>query len=479
MDGKDHKKCENWIINFIDEYRKRYENLPEETRKHISNADNFNPPCQIIVIVSPYQKFTYLWLRKDSELPDKDIQCYLAKNQDEFNQIAEKILSNKEVNKAFIDDYFSKTHKITFRMFIQDQLIWVSRSISQLTPEFEIPKDHFVGSKFALPMKGFFWIVYGDIVNISPEAIINEIVERTIEDQNNKEETTEVEDPLDDVEKIAAGYSTYFYPPVWIGEKPVFDFSSKVDGKVILPVTETSAYKGKLVSFDQKGFFFIEAAEKAIFLRYMNEIIGTANLLGYNFNAISGPDAGETWVTRDKGQTRSQTFPKSITRSWQAELQLGVITEDMINKYQQITKQELLTIVTTAERATKDNVTSDFIVSFAQASQHIRDGKYKEAFLFDWSIIERELRIEWANYLKTQDIKESNRLKKMKSQNIGYVIKGLSLGGIIRVELYNSLITLKGIRNSLYHTGKEVQKNEEIKRHQISEYTLRNRTGIK
>ena len=78
------------------------------------------------------------------------------------------------------------------------------------------------------------------------------------------------------------------------------------------------------------------------------------------------------------------------------------------------------------------------------------------------------MRIEWANYLKIQDVKESNRLKKMKSQNISYVIKELSLGGIISVELYNSLITLKGIRNSLYHTGKEVQKNEEIKRHQIS-----------
>ncbi len=478
MDEGSHKECENWILNFIDEYRKRYENLPEEIRKNISNADDFNPPCQIIVIVSPYQKFTYLWLRKDSELPDKDIQCYLAKNQDEFNQIAENILSNKEVNKAFIDDDFSKTDKITFRMFIQYQLIWVSRSISQLTPEFEIPKDHFIGGKFALPMKGFFWMVYGDIVNINPKAIINEIVERTIEDQNNKEETTEVEDPLDDVEKIAAGYSTYFYPPVWIGEKPVLDFSSKVNGKVILSVTETSAYKGKLVSFDQKGFFFIESTDKFQFLSYMNEIIGTANLLGYNFNAISGPDASETWVTRDKGQTRSQTSPKSITRSWQAELQLGVIAEDMINNYQQITKQELLTIVTTAERATKDNVTSDFIVFFAHASQYIREGKYKEAFLFDWLIIERGLRIEWEDYLKTHDVK-GNRLKKMNRQNIDYVIEELSLGGIISVELYNSLITLKGIRNRLYHTGKEVQKDEEIKCHQISEYTLRNRTGIK
>ena len=479
MDDEDHKECKNWIINFIDEYRKRYEDLYEETRKHISNLENFNPPCQIIIIVIPNQKFTYLWLRKDSELPDKDIQCYIARNQDEFNQIAEKILSDKEINKAFIDDDFSKKDKITFRMFIQDQLIQVSRRISQLTPEFQIPQDHFVGGKFGLPMKGFFWIMYGDIVNINLEAIINEIVNRAIEDQNNKEEEiTEVEDPLDDIEKIAAGYSTYFYPPVWIGEKPVFDFSSKVDGKVIFSITQISVYKNKLVSFDQKGFFFIEAAEKAEFLRYMNEIVGTADLLGYNFNAISEQDVGETLVIRDKGQIRRQTSPKSITRSWQAGLPWSVITEDMINTYQQITEQELLTIVTTAEKETKEPVNSDFIIFFAQARNHIREGKYKEAFLFDWLIIERGLRIEWEEYLKTHDVKD-NRLKKMKRQNIDYVIESLSMGGIISMELYNLLITIKGIRNRLYHKGEDIKEDEEIKCHQISEYTIRKRTGIK
>ena len=67
----------------------------------------------------------------------------------------------------------------------------------------------------------------------------------------------------------------------------------------------------------------------------------------------------------------------------------------------------------------------------------------------------------------------------MKSQNISYVIKELSLGGIISVELYNSLITLKGIRNRLYHTGKDVQKDEAIKCHQISEYIIKKRTSIK
>ena len=101
MDAEDRKKCENWIINFIDEYRKRYEDLPEHIRKCISRLENFNPPCQVIVIVLPNQKITYLWLKKDPDLPDKDIKCYRSKNQDEFNQIADKIISDKDVNKMY------------------------------------------------------------------------------------------------------------------------------------------------------------------------------------------------------------------------------------------------------------------------------------------------------------------------------------------------------------------------------------------
>ena len=211
----------------------------------------------------------------------------------------------------------------------------------------------------------------------------------------------------------------------------------------------------------------------------MNEIIGTAILLGHNFDdIISDADIGETWVTKDKGDMTSLTHPTSVTRSWQADLYMSPISEDTINTYQQITVQDLLTIVKTAENATKDPVNSDFIVFFAHASQYLREGKYKEAFLFDWLIIERGMRIEWEYYLKTQSIEEP-RLKRIKNWNINYVIEGLSMGRIINVEQYNSIITLKGLRNRLYHMGGDIKESEETQCHQISEWTVRNKTNIK
>ena len=88
------------------------------------------------------------------------------------------------------------------------------------------------------------------------------------------------------------------------------------------------------------------------------------------------------------------------------------------------------------------------------------------------------MRIEWKNYLKAQ-VMNGSQPKNIKNREIYYVIRDLSKWGIINAEQYNSIIKLKGLRNRLYHMGGDIQKSEEIKCHQISEWTIRNKTNIK
>ena len=109
----------------------------------------------------------------------------------------------------------------------------------------------------------------------------------------------------------------------------------------------------------------------------MNEIMGTAILLGYNFDVITDLDIGETTVTLNEGEKRNQTYPKSITRFWQAEQEIRPITEDQIASYTQIKVDDLSRIVKIAESASINDETSDYIIFFAHANNHVRDGKYK------------------------------------------------------------------------------------------------------
>ena len=57
-------------------------------------------------------------------------------------------------------------------MFMEPQLIMASKNITQFTPEIKIPEDHFAGVELIMPMEGFFWRMYGDIINIDPETIL-------------------------------------------------------------------------------------------------------------------------------------------------------------------------------------------------------------------------------------------------------------------------------------------------------------------
>ena len=130
-----------------------------------------------------------------------------------------------------------------------------------------------------------------------------------------------------------------------------------------------------------------------------------------------------------------------------------------------------------AESASINDETSDYIIFFAHANNYVRDGKYKESFLFDWLIIERYLRNKWEMYLDTKTL-EKHRKKKLKSWNVDNLLEELSLTENIDQKTYEDISSLKEIRNSLYHKGAEVSKKDAIKCHEISELLIRNETNI-
>ena len=63
MSGRENLECKSWFNNFINEFRRRYNDLPESTRKFVWNVDDFSAPCQLISIVLAGRELTYLWYR--------------------------------------------------------------------------------------------------------------------------------------------------------------------------------------------------------------------------------------------------------------------------------------------------------------------------------------------------------------------------------------------------------------------------------
>ena len=232
-----------------------------------------------------------------------------------------------------------------------------------------------------------------------------------------------------------------------------------------------------MLVFNQEGLFFVGIHDRQKCIRYMNEIIGTAILHGYNLDIVTDLDIGESTVTKEKGEMRSQTYARSITRNWQFQQEMSPITEGMIASYTQLNEKDLRRIVEIAESFSIKPETSDYIVFFAHASHYVRDGKYKESFLFDWLIIEHYLRTKWELYLDKKDL-EKRRKKKLRGWKIDHLLEELSLIEVIDQEIYENISSLKDIRNSLYHRGAEVSKEDAIRCHKISEFLIRKETNL-
>ena len=425
-----NENCKSWYIDFVKQYRQRYDDLPRTAQKFIWNIDDFNAPCQIIsFVVHTNNDLTYLWVRKDPDVQDLDVRCYGPVTPQNFIETAELILSDKSLFENKGKDEERLWLYKSYGEYLENHLISLSNLILKNNPiNTEFLSDHVVGMKLAAPMNGFFWMIYGDVRKIEPERILKEIFDSALarekaEQMGSKQsEQTQISK-----EEIVSGYSTYFYPPLWIGKKPVFNFRSKVNGLFIFPFpTYKLEYKNTMLVFNQRGLFFVGVNDRQRCIRYMNEIIGTAILQGYNLDIVTDLDIGEAIVTKEKGESRSQTFAISITRNWQFQQEMTSITEEMIASYTQINEEDLRLLVKNAESASINAETSDYLVFFAHAGNYVRDGKYKESFLFDWLIIERYLRTRWELYLDNKGL-EKDRKKKLKGWNINNLLEQLSL----------------------------------------------------
>lgn len=480
MNSDRSELVKSWFIDLVKKFREQYLLLPENTQKFVWSIEDFNAPCQILSLTLASPKMTFLWVTKDKNRPDTDVRCYGPVSPDKFLETAQNILSDGELYKNLNREEAKIWNEESFGKYLENQFLGIIKIVkNQPFIPHENSKMPIVGMKIFIPYDGFSWIINGDITSITPDKIVEEIFQGAKQREGaEKNEPAGPKESTKQSEELISGYSTYFYPPVWLGKFPEFDFKSRVNGIFIFPVpTHITHYKKCMISLNQKGLFFVGNRDKHKCIQYMNEIIGTAILLGYNFDTVSENDLGETTVTKDKGERRSQTFPKSITRYWQAEQEISPVNEIIRHTYSEVSVEEMFHIIETAESAIIDQNTSNLIVFYAYANQHLKNGEYMESFLFDWLIIEKHLRKIWDEYLEEKNT-VGGRKKRLKSWTIDHILESLYLSNKIDQELFENTRSLKDKRNGMSHEGYNITKNDAEKCHELAERMIRTSTGI-
>ena len=455
MQVREYPEARNWFLSVIGEYRKQYQRSTENIRKNLWNIDNFQAPCQVLSLTVANPRLSFIFVTKDNIRPDLEVKACGPFETFEVSDAMIQILSDKNLYRKLNDEEKKLWGEESFGNYLERSFLGILEIIKnqplRKTPEEKSAK---IGWKKSILLDGFDWFIYiDDLWKQSPESFVKILFEEAVTRMKQKpaEATSEFATKQED---LIDGFSTYFYPHIWIGDVPEFTFRTRLEGLAIFPQpTFSREYKDRPVLVSQRGLLFIGEKEKAECIKLMNEVIGTSVLLGFKFDVVREGDIGSSTVSSDKREIRSVQYPISLSRNWQASREFSIsIDENILETSLKFKWVDIDSIISKAEEITTNPDLSKSIIFLVQAAAHLSNAEFLESFILSWLIIERHFGTVWDEFLVESNI-TGKRKKKLTGRPIDFVIEQLSLSHRISEEVYHELIELKDIRNDINHEG--------------------------
>lgn len=471
MLNSDNLVLKDWFTEVIKEYRERYESSSKTLRKFLSKIDDFGCPCQILSLTVASPPLTFVYVTHDTSRSDLEVYSYGPTMPHELLPKMEKVLSDEQLYRELRPEEREFSNEESFGKYLENQFIWIQEVVraQSLRPPIQTENMQ-IGIKMSIMFKGFMWMVYNQLESASPEEFVDTIFkgerERGEEDKKNID-NKKVTSQKPEEEKIQ-GFSTYFYPNVWVGDVPEFTFRRRVEGYSIYPnPIFPYDYKGLILVVDQRGWLFVEGKEPGKCIEVMNEIMGVSLLLNFDFDAVRLEDIGEASISKETKEMRNIQFPISLKRNWQAAQSFGGINENTLQAAVKLTPENLSEIVRTSERITKLPENSKIVSLLVAAKAHMKGSEFMESFILSWLMIERILRNKWESFLARKNV-AGRRRKKLREWSIDSIIETMSLDNEIAEDFYDELMQLKTKRNDVNHEGYVNSQKDSIKCFQIA-----------
>lgn len=468
-------KSRSWLLEIIREYRKQLSVSSEGVRKELWRLDDFSAPCQVLSISITNPRLQYIFVTKDIKRPDLDLKCYGPLLPYELVDFMKEELSDPSMRVELTTEDQEAFRTKSFSDYLEELFVGILHTVRDLVLANLVSNGKpFMGWKVIIPYNGFSWFYYNNPSELDPKALVDEMFvgarQREIEPDSDVGSHA---NNAHTVEETIPGFSTYLYPPVWIGEAPIFDFNAKIFGvSTMLNPLFLTTYKGKSVAFGKQGILFIGGKNKRECIKIMNEIVGTAILMGYNFDAVRENDVGETTLSIDHRMIRNQVYPTSISRYTQASYEWGGINEEVVKSSTKIGIDQFHKMVKKAEETLQDSESGKLVAFLAQAHAHLSSAEYLESYVMSWLIIERNLKSSLLRVLEERDVSK-DRKDKVETWSMDTIIEQLEIMGLIDEDLYEELSTLRKKRNKLNHENYVPRESEALMCYKTAEKLVR------
>lgn len=464
-----------WLKEFILEFRKEAEKLPEKERQRITNLDNFSPPCQVLLLWFQNPSTQYLIFTHDEKMKDLDLKVVGPIPTHKAIETLEAILKNPGLDRELSDEEkkFVVDKNITFAEILESLFLNIVHEIRN-APFREPVSVSLVGSKVFLTAKSFYWTIWGNIAEIDRAQLIGETVRQAKEDAAR--ETKPASPPP--ISEAINSHSTYFYPPIWVGKLPKKSFAEKAHGSFIFSEKALDAkYRGRVVVVNQDGLIAIGEEDISKATRFLNEIMATFAIRGFESSAIR-----ELEVCEGKIDALSLLITSYGVRSDTQRTRLfgGLSHELILDGRIEIEKDQIIRTIKEAEKINSDPETSDFLTFLLQSNTHLKNSEYSQSFIMSWVIVERQISWLWGKFLKEEQIprKRRDKLCNPRYWTIDFILEVLDLRGQLTKEEYVDYMDLKDKRNDMIHLGEGVSLEDAEKCYRIATDIVKKRVGF-
>ncbi|OLS25172.1 MAG: hypothetical protein HeimC3_16160 [Candidatus Heimdallarchaeota archaeon LC_3] len=459
----------------------------EQTRKKItigykyrSNLTDLSPPCQIFVIwIFPYDQ-QYFFFTHFDELPDKliditysdhlnlenELRNFISK--DYWKMIDEKSEKNKLLfeNSSLEDILISDTNNIYENQAIRVYADWIVNGEIDVNFSSSIGGSRKWLNGFKTTFKGILDITTFNILDFFVEMKSKRATEIKQRDAQKKEEDQFI---------IINGFSSYIFPPVWIGERPFRNIDEKLSRKYFHPDAGEKIinfdYKGNEVFINKIGKIFILNENREHSLLLLNELMAIFLLFGeiftiktnngnlgrFNYNLSTKKFLSST----HKGNRERVWFFNKIDfsyedfKKWESFNQISVISTEKFNE-----------IIDRIQNL-KLNEYCKVLRIFLDANTQLFRDEFNSSFLVCWTLIEGIITNNWKNYKDSKGIESKKGKSKSKSKSnrdmgIRGILKESKRVGIIQNDLENVIDSLREKRNDYVHNN--MDKNVDLSR---------------
>lgn len=454
------------FLNFIEEWRQKFDSMSIEERQRVTNLDQFSSPCQLEVIWLRSKQLDLdfqLWIVTHFENePDTEVFVHGPIESEDAQEALATIPESTRYNRPLPEEARYIGVK-SYRGLVEGHVLGLIREFRKAAVHqiwSSVHSQPAVQMKQWLSRDAFIWVVRGSPETLDYKAIIENIVSGArpvVEPQRPTQ-------PKPEAKEKTKGFGTYIYPHVWIGSRPAPSFRQQVTDQMydamrfaIRPSEPVFVRQinNTYVLVTNDGFVAIGLQDRREAMRAINTFMALLTLEGIPAFAVSDSELGD--VTLDEkgiGQSnmaivlpRMQPLnPLLAMQRWELELMPVIETKKVERLWQD------------ALDAFKDETLTSLLEIFEQAYTHFQRGEYTQTVLLAWIFVEK-----WSNSLQSQlkkeaypDITNSRR----QIYSVFEFLPFLKQVGYADKSLVDELRRLSHLRSSVIHRFTEVTKEQ-------------------